>query len=149
MKPYLKLSRAAFLALALGTVSVTAAFAQTPAPSGTTPATPPPADGGGFKHHFDAGLTDAEKTQLKNAHDAVIATNPDLKAEEASLKTQRESLGDNATPEQKQALFTQFHDFHTKMQAAMLKVDPSLAPVFAKLEAAHKGWKHSQAPAQT
>jgi Spy/CpxP family protein refolding chaperone len=152
MNPYLKLSRAAFVALALGSVTATAAFAQTPA---TAPSTPP-AGGHDGKHHFGADLTDAQKTELKNAHDAVLANNPDLAAEEASLKTQHEALqSGTATDAQKQALFTQFHDFHTKLQAAELKIDPNLAPIFAKLEADHKGWKHGQgqapapAPAQT
>ncbi len=146
------LPRAAFLALALGTVSATASFAQTtPAPSTTPPTasttTPPP--GGGFKHHFGANLTDAERTELKNAHDAVMATDPALKAEEASLKTQHESLGQNATDEQRQALFTQFHAFREKLQAAELKVDANLAPIFAKMEAAHKGWHHDKSAASS
>jgi Spy/CpxP family protein refolding chaperone len=57
------------------------------APSGGTP----PADGGGG-HHWGGGgggLTDDQKAELKSAHDAAIAANPDL---ENQLKTDMEAL---------------------------------------------------------
>jgi len=139
MNTFINLPRAAFLAVALGMASATASFADT---TSTTTTTPPPG-GGGWQHHMDKILTPAEQTELKNAHDAVMATNPALKTQEASLQQQRETLKNGtATDAQKQALFTQMHQFHQDLQTAELKVDANLAPIFAKLAAAHKGWHH-------
>jgi hypothetical protein len=37
----------------------------------------------------------------------------------------------------------QAHDLETKLHAAELNIDPTLAPIFAKIKAAHKE-KHSE-----
>lgn len=142
MKNISSLHRVAFLALALAGASATAALAQTPAT--TTPTAP--ADGTPKAHHDHASvLTEAEKAQLKRAHDQVLATNPDLKTEEDNLTKQHEALktqGDNVTIADKKALHASFREHMQKMHDAMLKFDPTLAPVFAKLEAAHKDHQH-------
>ena len=140
MKNTLSVQRVALLALALGTASVTATFAQT---TNTAPA--PTCTAGGWHHHGSV-LTADEMAQLKKAHDAAIAANGSFKTTEDNLKQQFETLkgqGDSATQDQWQALHQQEKDFHQQLRAAELLIDPTLAPIFAKLDAAHQHWHHS------
>ena len=142
--------RVALLALALGTAGVTATFAQTTTtPTTTTTDTTPAATTPGWHHHHHHGesvLTAAEKAQLKKAKEQALASNGSLQAEHTSLKQQFETLksqGASATPDQWKALHEQKKAFHAKLKAAELLADPTLAPIFQKLEAAHKGHHHS------
>jgi hypothetical protein len=83
---------------------------------------------------------------LKAAYTSALAGNGTLQAEQASLKQQFETLkgeGSSATQAQWQALHQQKETFHQNLKAAELLVDPSLAPIFAKLQAAHQGCHHS------
>jgi len=142
MKTILSVPRVALLALALGTASTTATFAQT----STTPATTASVCTAGEKHHHDSVLTADEQAQLNKARDAALAANPTLKTEQDNLKQQFEALkakGDSATSDEKKALHVQAHDLETKLHAAELNLDPTLAPIFAKIKAAHKE-KHSE-----
>ena len=71
------------------------------------------------------------------AREQVLANNPDLKAEQEGLTKKREALkaqGDSASPEERQALFESYMSHQKKMKVAMLKVDPSLGPVFAQID---------------
>ena len=81
-------------------------------------------------------LSPQDKMKLLKARKEVLAANPDLQAEQQDLMKQREALKDNAdaTPEDKMELFQSFTAHEKKMQAAMLKVDPTLAPVFAQID---------------
>jgi len=122
MKTLLSVQRAALLALALGTASTTATFAQTT----TTPSTTAPTcSAGGWHHHGDSVLSDAEQAELKTARETALANNPSLKQQFEALKG-----NSSATKADWQALKTQMH-------AAELAVDPNLGPIFAKLDAAH------------
>jgi Spy/CpxP family protein refolding chaperone len=147
MKATLSAQRVALLALALGTASVTATFAQTT----NTPSTTPPtcSAGGGHHHQGDSILTADEKAQLKAARQAAFAADPTLKTEAASLRQQFENLKSQgkggATKAQWQALREQRHDFETKLHAAELNADPTVAPILTKLEAAKKNWHHHSA----
>ena len=148
MNTILSASRVALVAFALGTAGVTATFAQTTTPTTTpsTDSTPPPASYGGHHHHGGASvLTDAEKAQLKKAKETALASNGTLKTEEANLKQQRESLKSSNAPK---AQWTSYHDqkeaFRKDLRTAELAADPTLGPIFAKLDAAHKGGRHSQ-----
>jgi hypothetical protein len=126
------------MALALGSASITATFAQTTNEPST--AAPGPVTSGGW-HHHDSVLTADEKAQLKKAHQEALAADGTLQSEQASLKQQFAALksqGDSTTHEQWQALHQQARDFHQKLKSAELLIDPSLAPIFAKLEAAHQ-----------
>jgi hypothetical protein len=58
------------------------------------------------------GLTPEEHQELMNAHKAAMDANPDLVAEQKALQD--------------------------KINAAMIKADPKVEPILAKLEAAHK-----------
>jgi hypothetical protein len=150
MKTISSVPRVAFLALALGTASITATFAQTTnAPSTTAPT----CSGGGWHHHHDSVLTADEKAQLEKARTAVFAANPSLQTTQANLKQQFETLKSegkgNVTKDQWQALRQQEQAFHQQLQAAELNIDPTLAPIFAKLQAAHQNWHHSAAGSAT
>jgi hypothetical protein len=139
MKTILSFQRVALLGLALGTASVTATFAQ------TTDA--PPTSSAKGMHHHDSVLSADEKAQLKKARDAAFAADPSLQTEHDNLKQQFENLkgqGDSASKDDRKALHEQGRAFHEKLQAAELKIDPTLGPIFAKLEAARKDWHHSE-----
>jgi len=84
------------------------AQSDTPPPDG-----PPP---GG--HHGMGMLTQDERTELKAAHEKADQDNPDLAAQGKQLREQ-------------------FRDFEKKMHEAMIKADPKVEPILAKLEAGH------------
>ncbi len=84
-------------------------------------------------------LDNDEIAQLQKARVQVFSANPDLKAEEEKLKAFHDSA--QSTPpsaEQKTAMFAEWKDYRQKMRAAMLKIDPTLKPIFAKLDQAAK-----------
>jgi len=98
------------------------------------PSGPPPGDGGGW--HHGPKLTDAERAELKKAHDEAATANPDLFKQQddlrAKMKADRDS-GDQPDP----SLFTQMKTLHEQTDAAMIKADPAVAPILAKLKAGH------------
>jgi phage gp16-like protein len=142
MKTTLSVPRVALLALALATASVTASFAQSTSSTTTTTTTPPTCSAGG-KHHHDSVLTADEKAQLKAAKEAAFVADPSLKTEHDSLKSQFAALKAEgkgvATKDQWQALHQQKHAFEVKLHAAEVTAVPTVAPIIAKLEAAHHG----------
>ncbi len=82
-----------------------------------------------------SSLSQADKQKLMKARQEVFASNPALKSEHEQLAQERQSLkGSNETPQQKKAFFEQMKAHEEKMKAAMLQVDPSLAPVFSQME---------------
>ncbi|MCE0523059.1 MAG: hypothetical protein LV480_09130 [Methylacidiphilales bacterium] len=99
------------LLLALGALTASSSFAQSP--NSTNP--PPPPPGGGGPHGM---LTDAEKQELHKAHDAAFQANPDLASQEKELNQEMDAL-------------------HKKIDAAMIQADPAVAPILAKMEAGH------------
>jgi len=121
MKTLLSVHRVALLALALGTASVTASFAD----DSTTSTTPPTCSGGGCHRHHDSVLTAAEKAELKAARETAFANNP-------SLKQQFEALKGNSS-----ATKADWQTLKAQVRADELTVDGNLAPIFAKLAAAH------------
>jgi hypothetical protein len=119
------------LAGVISLAGLTFASAQSAAtPSATTkPAMPPPM------------LDNDEMAQLKKARMQVLEANPDLKTEEEKLKALHESTQNQnppPTPEQRNATFAEWKAYQSKMRAEMLKIDPTLKPVFAKLDEARK-----------
>jgi hypothetical protein len=149
MKPILSLPRVALMALTLGTAGVTATFAQTTttpdtAPS-STPSTTPPNESR-HHHHHDSVLSETEKAQLKAAKEKALASNTTLQSQEAALKQQKDTLkaaNPPATKDQWEAFHQQKEQFHQSLRAAELQADPTLSPIFAKLDAAHQGHHHS------
>jgi hypothetical protein len=143
MNTLLSAPRVALIALALGTAGVTATFAQT---TNTSTSTPPATctAGGWHHHHGESVLTAAERAQLKQAKEKALASNGTLQTEEANLKQQFQTLkGSNATKAQWQAFHQQKEAYHKDLKAAELLADPTLAPIFQKLEAAHQGHHQS------
>lgn len=104
----MKTFSAALLAGAIGLIGMTAVLAD----DSSTSTPPPPPHG-----HHDM-LTKDEWTQLKKDREAVFAANPDLKTEEENLHEQ-------------------MHQHMDKVDAAILKQDPSAAPILAKLKEHH------------
>jgi hypothetical protein len=137
--------RAALAACALGAISATAAFADAATTPSTSTGTTCTNTAGAKHHHEDSVLTAAEKAQLKKAKEAAFAADPSLASEKDELKQKWETMKaqDSTMSEaDKQALHEQAKAFHQDLRAAELKADPTLAPVFAKLDAAHPHHHH-------
>ena len=101
------------LAVALSLCLTGPSWAQDASP--TPPPPPPP----GEHHHWGgANLTEDEKTELKSAHDAALQANPDLATEGKQLHQQMEA-------------------FQQKMHDAMVKADPKVEPILAKMHHHH------------
>ncbi len=131
MKTISLLSRITLLSVAFGIAGVTAAVAQTASTPGTSTA--------GSSTHAPL-LTADEKAQLTKDHDAVLAANPDLKTQGDNLKKQSDALkaqGANASQADKDDIKAMHKEYEQKVHAAMLALDPSIAPILAKLAAAH------------
>ncbi len=100
----------------------------------------PPGGGGavGGMREFMSSLTPQEKMQFMKARKQVLAANPDLKTEGENLLKEKQQLGDNPSPEDRRGFFQDVSTHEGKMREAMLKVDPSLSPVFAKIDQSMK-----------
>ncbi len=118
----------ATLAFVLVTSGATATFAQT----STTPAAP-----ASEKHHgFGAGvLTPAEQKQLESDRQKALAADPALKSEGESLK-EKGKTARAGTAEDKKAFREEVKTHMAKLNAAVVKLDPSAAPLIAKVQAA-------------
>jgi len=81
-------------------------------------------------------LTAEEGQEVSKAHSAALAADPSLAAEEQALwgklKAARDA-GAGPNPD----LMAELRDFNTKLEAAMIKNDPKVEPLLAKLDAAH------------
>jgi len=137
-----------FLVLTLTAALASPAFAQPADSTNTPPPGPPPGEGGGH-HHMDF-LTDAEKQELHKAHDAAITADPALGTEEKDLMDQMKQAHESGNPPSDD-LKAKMHAFHEKMDAAMIKADPAVEPILAKIKAHHhdhdKGGPPPPAPA--
>jgi Spy/CpxP family protein refolding chaperone len=130
MKTLLTLTLGALLACPL------LATAQT-STSTETPSGPPP---GGEGHHHGGPdfkfLTDAEKAELKKAHDAAAAANPDLFKQEEDLHQKMRAAHEAGTPPDP-SLMEQGKTLRDEVDAAMIKADPAVEPILAKIKAHH------------
>ena len=116
-----------FLLLTLGAILICPSFAQAQDSSNTPPPGAPP--GGPHRLGF---LTEAERAELKKAHEAAIAADPSLKTEGESLRASHQP-GTPPTDAEK----AQFKAFQEKLDAAMIAADPDVAPIIAKIKAHH------------
>ena len=115
-------------------------------------ATPPPPGEGpppGEHHHPDLSfLTDAQKAELKKDHDAVMAAHPDWATEEQSLRAAHQP----GTPPTEDEM-NQMKALHDKVDAAMIALDPAVAPIIAEVKAhmhhGHHGGPGGPPPATT
>lgn len=85
-----------------------------------------------------SALTADERAQLRKVKKEVLAAHPDLKAQDDDLSQQRDDLDNQvppATPDERKAFFAKWHDLQMKIRVEALKIDPTLAPIYAKLDA--------------
>ncbi|MCE0497468.1 MAG: hypothetical protein LV481_05920 [Methylacidiphilales bacterium] len=127
------------LLIALGAALAGSAWAQSTNSTNTPPANPPPPGGPPPHHRLDLSkiLTPEERQELDAAHAAAIKANPDLGAQEKELIGEMQEARDSGEPPDP-ALFTQMADLRKKLHDAMLKTDPKIKPILAKLDAAMK-----------
>ena len=124
-------SRAAIPALALGLLATTASLA--PAVDATNASAPMPLP--------KSMLDNDDMTKLKTVRAQVLAAHPEIKAEEeklTSLHASAQTQTPPPTPEQKNAMFAEWKAYQKTMRAEMLKIDPTLGPIFIKLDEARK-----------
>jgi hypothetical protein len=137
MTTILSLSRLTLAALALGTAGITATFAQTTPDTSSTPPSCPAGGSCGMHHHHGADLTADEKA---------LAADPSLQTDQDNLKAQFEKLkgeGKDASKDDWKAAHEAGKAYFEKLEAAELKIDPTLQPIFDKLKASFKGgWHH-------
>ena len=87
-------------------------------------------------------LTPAEQEQYAKARAKALADNPDLKTEGENLLKQGQALmPDGAATDQQKVNYEDARNFMEKMmihrqklRQAMLKVDPTLEPIFAQID---------------
>ncbi len=92
-----------------------------------------PAGPGAF---FGAGLSEEEQQKMRAAAEKAFADDPSLKAEGDELRGLRDKVQSGAaTP---QDAFAKMKAFGEKMDAALLKADPSLGPILEKRNAARR-----------
>jgi len=141
MKSILSLPRTLLLVLSLGAVGTAAVFA---APS---PLTPAPVGDPSEKAASAAtkpapssnALTKEEYGKLSKARNNVLAANPELKAEGDNIKLKGQDLktqGAAASAEDKTALKLASQAYEKHLREAMMAYDPTLAPIYAKIDAA-------------
>jgi Spy/CpxP family protein refolding chaperone len=128
MKTVLTLTLGALLACPL------LATAQT-STSTETPSGPPPGGGPGG-HHGMKFLTEADRAELKKAHDAAAAANPDLFKQDEEFHQKMEASRDSGTPPD-QSMMEQGKALREQIDAAMIKADPAVEPIIAKIKAHH------------
>jgi predicted nucleic acid-binding Zn-ribbon protein len=78
---------------------------------------------------------------LKSVREQVLAAHPDLQAEADKLKIAHDAMqAQNPPPtaEQINAAYAEWKDYQTKVRAEMLKIDPTLKPLFDKIDDARK-----------
>jgi hypothetical protein len=99
-------------------------------------------DAGGTGGRGHLGFLSAEDRQhLMRVRQQVLADNPDLKTEQESLMKEREYVknkGSDATADDKQTLRNNFLAHSEKMEAAMVKADPTVQPIIDQVKAKMK-----------
>jgi Spy/CpxP family protein refolding chaperone len=127
MKSLLYLTLGALLACPI------VAYAQT----STNAAPPGPPPGGGWRHHDPlAGLTDAEKTEYETDRKAALTANPTLATQMKNVMDQMKQARDSGE-KPSEDLMGQMKSLHEQLDQAMIKLDASVAPIVAKVDAHH------------
>jgi hypothetical protein len=117
--------------LTLGAILTCPSFVKAQDNSTNAPPSGPPP--GGFHHDHGMGfLTDAQKQELKAARDAAFAADPSLKTEADALKASHQP----GTPPS-DADKANWQAFQEKLNEAMVKADPNVAPILAEIKAHH------------
>ncbi len=119
------------LTLALGGPGLVSAQESTTPPQG------PPAGEGRPKMKM-AYLTAEEQAKLEAARNKAVEADPSLKTDMEALKQERQAMksgGTKPTLEQRQAMMAKAKALEEKSHAAMLKADPTIAPILEKVRA--------------
>ena len=93
--------------------------------------------GGGGGRGALSFLSAEDRAHLMRVRQQVMAQNPDLKSEQDKMMAERKSAksdGGDASTQDKGAMMKQMRDFHEKMDAAMIKDDPSVQPILEKVK---------------
>ena len=119
--------------------TTTTAPAVPPSAAATAPSAPGGGEGGGYAavmQQATATLTPEEKTELQSARTKAIAADPTLQTEEMDLmqKVMAMQSGDSAGVD-RQELGDEMRSHGEKVKAAMIKADPGVQPIIAKVEA--------------
>jgi hypothetical protein len=93
--------------------------------------TPPPSQPGSHELAAVSFLTPAQQEQYAKARAQALTDNPDLKAGGDTLKTEAESDPSTMTSTD---FIEKMRSHRQKLRAAMLKVDPTLGPVFSAID---------------
>jgi hypothetical protein len=91
-------------------------------------------------------LDNDEMAKLVAVRGQVLTAHPELKAEEEKLKALHDSTQKQnpaPTADQRNAAFAEWKAYQKTMRGEMLKIDPTLKPIFAKLDAARKNGAES------
>lgn len=84
-------------------------------------------------------LDNDDMARLTKVRTQVLAAHPELQAEETKLKARHAAVqGQTPTADERKADLAEWKDYRAKMRAEMLKLDPTLQPIFEKLDAARK-----------
>ncbi len=113
------------------TLFVVSAAATSLLPAQTTSGAPPAGD---REYRMISFLTPAEQEQYAKARAKALADNPALNAEGDDLKEKFTGVMTTGTPADKQAFMEQMNSHRQKLRQAMLKVDPTLEPVFTQID---------------
>jgi hypothetical protein len=79
-------------------------------------------------------LTQDQITEYANAHAKALTDDPALKAEGDALKKEFADVMAHGTAAQKQAVLEKVDAHRQKLRQAMLKEDPNLGPIFARID---------------
>jgi hypothetical protein len=93
----------------------------------------PPAKPAG-ENWMIAFLTPDQQVEYAQAHEKALADNPALKDEGDKLKQEGVAIMASGTPAQKQDFMDKMTSHRLKLRQAMLKVDPSLVPIFSEID---------------
>jgi hypothetical protein len=79
-------------------------------------------------------LTMDQQLEYANARAKALADDPALNAENEALKKQYAEVMAHGKPPEQQAMMEKVDSHRQKLRAAMLKEDPNLGPIFAKID---------------
>ena len=122
------------------------AWAQDTDGAGAVPGGNGAGGGGAERAHRLSFLSAQDRQHLMRVRHEAMAGDPELKSEQESLKQEWQALkaqGSNATAEDKKALRDQLRAHNEHLDAAMLKVDPTVQPILDQIKA-HRSERFQQ-----
>lgn len=81
-------------------------------------------------------LTTEEDQEVNKAHSAALSADPSLNDEERALWGKLKAARDSGQKPSAD-LMAELREFNAKLEAAMIKIDPQVQPLIAKLDASH------------